>query len=629
MCNMVLNQELNGVELYFDGKPEQEILSNLKSSGFRWSGKKFCWYAKQNEKTLSIAHELTGEIKADQITDSTNQTAPITKTTKPQNKSISLWDLTQWTELEVNSKQPVKEIAAEVRKHVKARFPMVKFSVTSSHSSINFYITASPYGKDSIYIEAVKDYCTNLLKAYNYCTCYDPYGDYGSSHNFYGAYAKIDYEYIQTEQTEAIKADIEDFNTKQAEHEIQEEERKEQEHQEYLKLQEVQKESDRIAREESARQIVIINNSVEVKPLDKTEQYFIIGSQFAKCNKNQTLGQYKEEITEGEDNYSLETVKIQKEIHFSTQEALDYFGGHLLTYFDFLEQTGGSFIDDPRINTMTDYQNMDKEERETVIFNLCGVAVYYNSELQFIIDTQGFSYARYVGLVDNITIEKTITASTIYTEEELQDLKEQAETLADLSLEAITCDRNIINTWNNEDFPEYKTRMKQIFNKNYWKPTKAIIQQIPAELEELKVAMYRILKEVDGIQEQFQNADLQQGQKVTLIYMSDWGGMVTSQITFDHFECCKYAQYDKAVKIIFKQPKKHGMYSITKYDELLVYPDWLNIPTEVLHTVEQTGTCTITSGKFLSCDHRQYDAILNHFTQQGITPLINTYKPIF
>jgi len=635
MCEMVLNEELNGVELYFEDKPSQNILNNLKENRFRWSNNKKCWYAKQNNNTLTIAQELSGEVNQDQeltITDNTNQIAPKTKTIKAKNKVTSLWDVTQWSKdaQEINNKLSIKEITATVRKHARTRFPMVKFSVTNPHySSISFYIVSSPFEKESIYLKAIEEYCTNLLKAYNYCTCYDPYGDYGSSSNFYGAYARIDYQYIQTEQTEEIKAMIADFDIKQTEYNKQEEIRKEHEHQEALKQLEIEREESTKYQIESARQVEIINNSIEVKPLEETEQYFVVGSQFAHLNKNQTLEQYQEEVEKGE--FYLQNVKITKELYFTTQEALTYFSGHLLTDFDFLEQTGGSYTDDPRIQTMTDYNNMTEEERDTVIFNLYGVAVYYNNELQFIVDAQGFSYARYVGLIDNNTnIQKTITPTQIYTPEQLNDLKTQAETLIDFSAEAITCHPNIQNTWKNEDFPEYKTRMKQIFNKNYFKFTKEIIQQIPEHSEQLKLAMYRLLKDVDGIQDQFQNANLYQGQQLTLIYMSDFGSMVTSNIIFDSFECVKYAQYDKAVKIIFKQPKKKGLYSTTKYSDMLVYSGWLNLPEEVLHTIEKTGTgMIITSGKFLSCDKRQYDAILNHFTQQGINPIVNTYKPIF
>ena len=51
MASIVLNQKLNGVEIYFGEKPIRNIINNLKEVGFHWNGKKLCWYAKQNEET--------------------------------------------------------------------------------------------------------------------------------------------------------------------------------------------------------------------------------------------------------------------------------------------------------------------------------------------------------------------------------------------------------------------------------------------------------------------------------------------------------------------------------------------------------------------------------------------------
>ena len=55
MCKVILNNELNGVELYFEGKPMVEVLNNLKDNKFRWNRTKKCWYAKQNENTIKVA----------------------------------------------------------------------------------------------------------------------------------------------------------------------------------------------------------------------------------------------------------------------------------------------------------------------------------------------------------------------------------------------------------------------------------------------------------------------------------------------------------------------------------------------------------------------------------------------
>ena len=56
---IVLNEEKNGVEIYFNNKPSEDVRNNLKSNGFRWSKYNKCWYAKQNEDTLKFANSLT------------------------------------------------------------------------------------------------------------------------------------------------------------------------------------------------------------------------------------------------------------------------------------------------------------------------------------------------------------------------------------------------------------------------------------------------------------------------------------------------------------------------------------------------------------------------------------------
>lgn len=56
----------------------------------------------------------------------------------------------------------------------------------------------------------------------------------------------------------------------------------------------------------------------------------------------------------------------------------------LLHDFDFLAGTGGSYT---------------------------GVAIYFNNKLQFVVDAQGYSYVRYVGLVEGATITKGCNSS--------------------------------------------------------------------------------------------------------------------------------------------------------------------------------------------------------------------------
>ena len=171
--------------------------------------------------------------------------------------------------------------------------------------------------------------------------------------------------------------------------------------------------------------------------------------------------------------------------------------------------------------------------------------------------------------------------------------------------------------------------MKQIFNKNYFKLTKEIIQQIPEESETLKGCMYRLLVEVDGIQEQFKTADLKQGQKVTLFYISDFGSITNQMVTIDSVEYTKYAQHDNAVKLTWTPKGKSKKYYNHFYSTLLVYDGWLELPKSVLYEVKETNDFVITKTKYLSCDKKQYDEILDYYKTQGLKPVINTYKPTF
>ena len=59
IANYVLNNDLHGVEIYFDEKPGEVVRNALKAARFRWNGKKSCWYARQTETALQLAEKLT------------------------------------------------------------------------------------------------------------------------------------------------------------------------------------------------------------------------------------------------------------------------------------------------------------------------------------------------------------------------------------------------------------------------------------------------------------------------------------------------------------------------------------------------------------------------------------------
>ncbi|MBZ4494453.1 hypothetical protein M1I50_09670 [Clostridioides difficile] len=64
-CNDIkvnFNEEKKGIELYFSNKPSEEVRSNLKTNGFKWSKFNKCWYIKDTEKARTYLKE-TGYIE--------------------------------------------------------------------------------------------------------------------------------------------------------------------------------------------------------------------------------------------------------------------------------------------------------------------------------------------------------------------------------------------------------------------------------------------------------------------------------------------------------------------------------------------------------------------------------------
>ena len=61
MCTMTINNQFNGIELTFAGKPAEEIREAMKAAGFRWHKQKKLWYAKQTTERMALAEKLSGD----------------------------------------------------------------------------------------------------------------------------------------------------------------------------------------------------------------------------------------------------------------------------------------------------------------------------------------------------------------------------------------------------------------------------------------------------------------------------------------------------------------------------------------------------------------------------------------
>lgn len=619
MATITLNNELNGIEIRFDGKPAEEVISSLKENGFRWSGKQKMWYAKQNSSRLAFAQTIGGsEISDGDFSDTV-------KNKTEQIPTYDLWAMTRTDDIENNFAKyhiyDCKEIAAIIRKHIRARFKMCKWSVTSDYNSINIDLIASPFAKDSEEVKAIVHYVYKFTQSYNYDNS-DSMSDYFDV-NFYGVYENhiVSWKYEQTELTVEMKNVSDKFQERKAEFEKVEAEREKREFAERMAQMEIErKESERRQAMRQAR-----HNKIEANHTTVEVSYYVMNVDSSIVNKLDSV----EEI-ESYEEHERENCKITREVHFS-EEVYQMFAKQLLDDYSFLAGMGGTATDDLRIQSMKDYEMMDKDERETVEWYCINcVAIYCGDKLKLIINPEGYNYARYTYVVDGESYRvEEYRGATGISEEEYQHNVEAAKIIEDVSTEIIM-NNDIKDTWDNDDFDLYRALVKEwIYSHKDFKFNVGVIRALT--IEKLKIAMYRVFTEVTSITEQFKCADLRQGQKLTLIYIGDFGSIITSRIAFDSIEYGKYAQYDNAVKLVFKPENKRKLYYNWFYRDMLVFDGWYELPENVLWEKVECSTPGMTARKsrFLSCDNKQYDVILDYFKSQNVKPIINTYNPQF
>lgn len=617
--NIVMNSEKNGIEIRFGGKPAAEIIESLKANGFRWSGKQKMWYAKQTEETITFANSL-------------NNGEPISSVVKnktEQNK-YDLWEMTRTSGIGNNYEKyhilDTKEIAAIIRKHIKPRFPMCKFSVKSDYNSIDIDLLASPFEKGSDELNAIVHYVYIFAQSYNYDHS-DSMTDYFDV-NFYGVYENsiVSYRYEQTTADENIKAMVDVFQKRKAEFEQAEAIREEQEYQARVKQMEI----DRQIAAERDKQIEADKKAIEEGAVIvdyEDAPYYILDLQSPHLNKFCAIDEALAEIKKNE--FQIEPCQIVREIYL-TEELYNKFKNMLMCSFSFLAGMGGTGTLDNRIMEMTDYHQMDEAERKTVEFYACEcVAIYCDDKLMLVCNPEGYDYSRYV-LIPAETYVRTndYTIEQVVSDEELKANREVADCLYDASTDIIT-NNNLLREWNDSKFAEWRKAMTEYILKNKIDFNVNVVRAIAGDAVKFKIAMYRLLKEPVSVREQFDNAGLVEEQKITVLKFDDiLGGVRAEQVYFRRYEHSDWGGRE-SVKLIVRVPRKSGEYYHILDKDCLIVDGWVEIPRELFWEVvpSKFGVCEKT--KYLSFDRKQMDVTIDHLRSIGIQPVINTYKPQF
>lgn len=624
MMNVTLNNEKNGIEIRFDSKPESEVLELLKANGFHWSGKQRMWYAKNSDERLSFVNGLSNG----------NIVVAENKAEKHADK-YDLWEMTRTDGIEKKNDyiryyeggycEAIKSIAALIRKEFKERFPMVRASVrVDHHDSIDVTIKSSPFEKKSEELSAITHYIYTFAQSYNYDNS-DSMTDYFDV-GFYGVYESgmVDYDYKQTE-CENINEICELYAQRKAEFEKAEAERKEREFREYLAKREIEN-----AEAAKAEEIYNAEHDEILSGLvvnDVTDfPYFAMNLDNPGFSKACRLSEY----TEDKDGHFRCNAKIVKEIRL-TEKAYELFTRHLMDEFGFFTlELGGTSTDDLRIKSHIDYEYMTESERKTVetYENNC-VAVYCGDVLKFVIDTEGFSYARYCFIFDNEShIMQDYKTDSGITLEEYREYSRLADMISNTGSGMVKL-HNLpeFAAIGSEDYESFKVFIKEwIYGMNF--PfSVGVVRAI--EDNDMKRVMYGVLNEVESISEQFMMAGFEPEQKITIIHIGDFGGLNVTHGKFKSATVGKYAQYDNAVKLVFRPENKRNDYYKWLHGDVLIYDGWLDVPENLLWEVSVSNGLVCKKSKYLSCDRAMYDEVMNYFKQQNIRPIINTYKPQF
>jgi len=449
MAQYTLNEELNGIEISFDRKPDRETLTALKSAGYRWHRVKKVWYAKQTDERLTLAKCITGEIDRGISFEEFSEAYDILKTPA----KIDLDDL---------GKTPVDwhNLSGSIRAELKARHVKGVTVRESHYRSITLTIKADandfasveemsnrcPIGHFSCDLynglytggryltrdiwdkmteaeqeEAHKTYLVECIRRVDSVNHYrlDARNDYfefttafynkvkavfaiANQWNYDNSDPYSDYHDVGYYLHIAIKKD--DFTPREAMTEAERAAYKaeiEQEEAEraatYAKYEKEQEEAKKAreayeAQRKADREVIFDNLSIE--DLTEDEQIYISdlsGGIGKECNIDELRNNLK---------YSHDAV-ISRKVTM-TEDAFEKFGNYLLDDFEFLTDKGGTATEDIRLEKVDNLYSLTKEQRADIKWYMTDcVAIMVNDDIKLVCNPEGYSYSRYTYLLSD------------------------------------------------------------------------------------------------------------------------------------------------------------------------------------------------------------------------------------
>jgi hypothetical protein len=327
-----------------------------------------------------------------------------------------------------------KEIAKTVRKELKAAYPSIKFSVKSDFNKISVSYT------DGVRASEIEPF----LNKYRGYRDLDTYGDYGAdttaqdvefngetvgtylnyinvSRSFSEAYITEVLDYVKSTlngaESDGVAVEISEWSgtahftghshdnygyyceiareSSSLESIKVQRDRKDAEEEEKLNIWIAERAAKELETKKEVQEVTITPLEIITIQSGAVE---LIESVFPKLNKNDTLEEYTEQLeAEHFDKVKASVTKVIK----LTDSDYDLFTNNLLTSFDWLDGEGGtdSTANLPDVESFYKYSEADQKYWKSEAYTLC-VLVYASDRDAILVDPQGYTYARYVGFMD-------------------------------------------------------------------------------------------------------------------------------------------------------------------------------------------------------------------------------------
>lgn len=605
------NTEKNGIEIFFDAIPPRVIIDSLKAVGYRWHNVKKCWYAKASEETENAAIIATEGAEATETCEITNARNNVQKRLAP------LWDRVQYAEGSstdechahtVGSRYEKgmanKEIAAEVKKHIAARFPECKFSVSSAgYNSIRIEIKSGEFAKDSEELAAIRKYAEKYLDSYNYDDS-DIMTDYFNT-NFYGS-VSVNYDYQQTE-TENTEKTCEAFQKSKEEAAATAREQEEKELAEQIeRRKKEEKEYKRIETENRAKVAKIEAAAVVIEYAPETVREVYAH----EVRKASTIEKAKKMIAEYSDE-APQLCRVSRAVILPA-DLVDAFSSLLMYDYGFLSGQGGHGTDDARVNADLDFQYMSEMDRDSVEwFNICTAIIESETgKIKFLVNPEGYNYARYVYILPEDAVFKV--PKIVDVPESIQNDKMRAEVIEDISTHIIG-ESDTITPENWQMSEEYREQMKKCV------PVLDVDMIRQITIEPLKEWLYKEHSRRLSINAQSEILSEMIGDKITISKINDFGMVSTCSATLRGYSLINYAQYSGCLRLVVSLPRKRGQYemTLTPSNSFIITHGSFDIPDSVLYDVSNKNGVICQSSKYSSCDRQQIKDIKQYIIDNG------------